>query len=39
MKVVILDDYDLVSEWAAKYVLNQINSFKPSENNYFNLGN
>jgi len=38
MKLVILDDYDLVSEWAAKYVRNRINQFKPGPGRHFVLG-
>lgn len=38
MRLVILDDYDLVSEWAAKYVKNRINRFNPSTEKYFVLG-
>uniref|UniRef100_A0A0N5A1U0 Glucosamine-6-phosphate isomerase n=1 Tax=Parastrongyloides trichosuri TaxID=131310 RepID=A0A0N5A1U0_PARTI len=38
MKLVILDGYDEVSEFAAKYIIKKINTFKPSNNNYFVLG-
>eukprot|EP00794_Sanderia_malayensis_P007425 gene7425-8247_t len=38
MRLVILDDYDLVSEWAAKYVKNRINKFQPGPDKYFVLG-
>lgn len=34
----ILDDYELASEWAAKYVRNKINAFKPGPDKYFVLG-
>lgn len=38
MRLVILDDYDLASEWAAKYIRNSIILFKPSAERYFTLG-
>lgn len=38
MKLVILDDYDDVSLWAAKYIRKQIRQFKPDANRYFVLG-
>lgn len=38
MRLVILNDYDKASEWAAKYVKKRINDFKPNENRYFTLG-
>uniref|UniRef100_A0A8C2KEB2 Glucosamine-6-phosphate deaminase 2 n=1 Tax=Cyprinus carpio TaxID=7962 RepID=A0A8C2KEB2_CYPCA len=38
MRLVILDDYDLSSEWAAKYIRNRIIQFKPSADRYFTLG-
>ena len=38
MRLVILDDYDLVSEWAAKYVRNRINKFNPGPDRHFVLG-
>jgi 6-phosphogluconolactonase/glucosamine-6-phosphate isomerase/deaminase len=38
MRLVILDDYDRVSEWAAKYVRNRILAANPGPNNYFVLG-
>ncbi|TDG98555.1 hypothetical protein EPR50_G00201640 [Perca flavescens] len=38
MRLVILDDYDLASEWAAKYIRNRIIQFKPSADRYFTLG-
>ncbi|EDV19323.1 uncharacterized protein TRIADDRAFT_33724 [Trichoplax adhaerens] len=31
MRLVILDDYDKASLWAAKYIMNAINGFKPSQ--------
>ena len=38
MRLVILDDYDMVSEWAAKYVRNSILKFNPGPDRYFVLG-
>ena len=38
MKLIILDDYDQASEWAAKYVRNKIKKSKPGPDNYFVLG-
>ncbi|XP_077965884.1 glucosamine-6-phosphate deaminase 2-like [Styela clava] len=38
MRLVILDDYDKASEWAAKYVRNRILKFKPGPDNFFVLG-
>ena len=38
MRLVILDDYDMVSEWAAKYVRNSILKFNPGPDRYFILG-
>ncbi len=38
MRLVILDDYDLASEWAAKYICNRIIHFKPTADRYFTLG-
>lgn len=38
MRLVILDDYDLASEWAAKYIRNKIVGFKPTADRYFTLG-
>ena len=38
MRLVILDDYNKASEWAAKYVRNKILSFKPGPDKYFILG-
>ncbi|KAJ8975139.1 hypothetical protein NQ317_015273 [Molorchus minor] len=38
MRLVILDSSDLVSEWAAKYVMRRINYFKPGPDKYFVLG-
>lgn len=38
MKLIILNDYDQASEWAAKYIRNKILQFKPGPDNYFTLG-
>lgn len=38
MRLVILDDYDQVSEWAAKYVRNKILKFNAGPDKYFVLG-
>ena len=38
MKLIILDNYDLASEWAAKYIRKRINQFKPGPDRYFTLG-
>uniref|UniRef100_A0A3Q3XKJ6 Glucosamine-6-phosphate isomerase n=1 Tax=Mola mola TaxID=94237 RepID=A0A3Q3XKJ6_MOLML len=38
MKLVILEEYELASEWAAKYIRNKIIQFNPSADRYFTLG-
>jgi len=38
MRLVILDDYNNASEWAAKHIKKKINDFKPSAERYFVLG-
>lgn len=38
MRLIILDDYDTVCEWAAKFVRKQIRQFKPDASRYFVLG-
>ena len=38
MRVIILDDYALVSRWAANYVVEKINQKKPTADNPFVLG-
>ncbi|KAG7244920.1 hypothetical protein INR49_024317 [Caranx melampygus] len=38
MKLIILNDYDQASEWAAKYIRNKILRFKPGPDRYFTLG-
>ncbi|RNA29379.1 glucosamine-6-phosphate isomerase 1 [Brachionus plicatilis] len=38
MRLVILDDYDGVSKWAARYIKRRILQFAPSADKYFVLG-
>ncbi|GIY89096.1 glucosamine-6-phosphate isomerase 2 [Caerostris darwini] len=38
MRLIILDDYENVSTWAAKYIRKKIRQFKPNESRYFVLG-
>jgi glucosamine-6-phosphate deaminase len=38
MRLVILDDYSGVSEWAAKYIRKRIRDFAPTQDKYFVLG-
>ncbi len=38
MRLIILDDDNLVGDWAAKYVVKRINDFKPNKDKYFVLG-
>lgn len=38
MRLVILDNYDKVSEWAAKYIRRRIIDFNPGPDKYFTLG-
>uniref|UniRef100_A0A8C9TMW6 Glucosamine-6-phosphate isomerase n=1 Tax=Scleropages formosus TaxID=113540 RepID=A0A8C9TMW6_SCLFO len=38
MKLIILDDYDKASEWAAKYIRNRILHFNPGPGRFFTLG-
>ncbi|XP_030620837.1 glucosamine-6-phosphate isomerase 1 isoform X2 [Chanos chanos] len=38
MKLVILNDYDQTSDWAAKYIRNRIILFKPGPDKFFTLG-
>jgi len=38
MRLIIRDDADTVSEWAAKYLIKRINTFKPSAEQHFVLG-
>jgi glucosamine-6-phosphate deaminase len=38
MRLVILDDYSGVSDWAAKYIRKRLREFAPSQDRYFVLG-
>lgn len=38
MKLIILNDYDQVSEWTAKYIRNRIRKFNPGPDRFFTLG-
>jgi len=38
MKLILLEEYNNVSEWAAKYVRNKINKFNPGPGRHFVLG-
>ncbi|XP_069780850.1 glucosamine-6-phosphate isomerase 2 isoform X1 [Narcine bancroftii] len=38
MRLVILENYDKASEWAASYICNSIVKFKPGPGRYFTLG-
>lgn len=38
MRLVILDDYDKASDWAARYIKRRILSFAPSQDRYFVIG-
>ena len=38
MRLVILDDYDKASEWAARYVKRRILDFNPGPDKHFTLG-
>ena len=38
MKLIILDQEDLVGEWAAKYLIKRIKDFNPNADKYFVLG-
>ena len=38
MRLVIHENYDQVSLWAAKYVKNKIKTFNPGPDKYFVLG-
>ena len=38
MRLVILDNYDKASVWAARYVKKRIHDFNPGPNKYFTLG-
>ena len=38
MRLIILEDYNSVSEWAAKYIKKRILEFQPGPDRYFTLG-
>lgn len=38
MRLIIQDDYDRASEWAARYVKRRLQDFQPGPDNYFTLG-
>ncbi|KAH9512133.1 glucosamine-6-phosphate isomerase Oscillin [Dermatophagoides farinae] len=38
MKLIIQDNYDMVSEWTAKYIRKRIRRFRPGPDHYFTLG-
>ena len=38
MKLIIQDNYDMVSEWTAKYIRKRIRLFQPGPNRLFTLG-
>ncbi|CAH1267564.1 GNPDA1 [Branchiostoma lanceolatum] len=38
MRLVILDDYDKASDWAARYIMNRILQFNPGPDKYFVMG-
>jgi len=38
MRLIIMDNADKVSEWAAKYVVKRIKDFNPGPGRYFVLG-
>lgn len=38
MKLIILNDYEQASEWAAKYIRNKILMFNPGPDKYFTMG-
>ena len=38
MRLVILDNYEKVSEWSAKYIRRKILDFNPGPDKYFTLG-
>jgi glucosamine-6-phosphate deaminase len=38
MKLVILDNYDKVSEWTARFIKKRIHDFNPGPDKYFTLG-
>lgn len=38
MRLIILEDAQVVAEWTARFVMQRINEFKPGPSNYFVLG-
>lgn len=38
MRLIVMDNADKVSEWAAKYVAKRIKDFNPGPDKYFILG-
>lgn len=38
MRLIIEENYNKVSEWAAKYIKKRINEFHPGPDKYFTLG-
>jgi glucosamine-6-phosphate deaminase len=38
MRLIIEENYNKVSEWAAKYIRKRINEFHPGPDKYFTLG-
>lgn len=38
MRLVIQDNADLVTDWAARYVLKRVKDFNPGPDNFFVLG-
>lgn len=38
MRLVVLDNFDKVSEWAARYIKKRIHDFKPGPEKFFTLG-
>jgi glucosamine-6-phosphate deaminase len=38
MRLIILDEYDRVSEWAAKYIKRRILHSRPGPGRFFTLG-
>jgi len=38
MRLIILETYDKVSEWTARYIKKRIRDFQPGPNRFFTLG-
>jgi len=38
MRLIILESYDKVSEWAARYIKKCIHDFQPGPDHFFTLG-